>query len=113
AFSRESLDPRPGPGGKPRGRVYPATVPTEPPTNDRGPRPSFSPFLGRNGDPRRVGGHRGAAPRGRAKPRPPVGYVVPEVPTGRPPGHWPRRGHLSTAGTARPALPGVAQAAGS
>ena len=28
AFSRESLDPRPGPGGKPRGRVYPATVPT-------------------------------------------------------------------------------------
>ena len=47
------------------------------------PRPSFSPFLGRNGDPRRAGGHRGAAPRGREKPRPPVGYALPEPP--RPP----------------------------
>ena len=39
AFSRESLDPRPVPGGNPRGRVHPATVPTEPPTDDGGPRP--------------------------------------------------------------------------
>ena len=31
--------PRPGPGGNQRGRVYPAMVPTEPPTDDRGPRP--------------------------------------------------------------------------
>ena len=37
AFSRESLDPRPGPGGKPRRRAHPATVPTGPPTNDGGP----------------------------------------------------------------------------
>ena len=37
AFSRESLDPRPGPGGKPRRRSGPATVPTGPLTEDSGP----------------------------------------------------------------------------
>ena len=41
--------------------------PTEPPIDDRGPRPSFPPFLGRNGGPRRVGALRGAAPRGTGK----------------------------------------------
>ena len=39
--------------------------------------PSFPPFLGRNGGPRRVGALRGAAPRGWSKPRPPEGYAVP------------------------------------
>ena len=39
AFSRESLDPRPGPGGNPRGRGHPASVSAGPPTNDGGPRP--------------------------------------------------------------------------
>ena len=64
-------------------------------------REKWGPPPGRRGN----GALRPEAPE---KPRPPVGYVVPEVPTGRPPEHWPRRGHLSTAGTARPALPGVA-----
>ena len=42
------------------------------------PRPSFSPFLGRNGDPRRAGGPPGALrPEAPGKPRPPEGYVVP------------------------------------
>ena len=39
AFSRESLDPRPGPGGNPRGRGHPASVSAGLPTNDGGPRP--------------------------------------------------------------------------
>ena len=48
------------------------------------PRPSFSPFLGRNGDPRRAGGAPGrGAPR--VLPRhPPSGYVPPAVPGPRP-----------------------------
>ena len=42
------------------------------------PRPSFSPFLGRNGDPRRAGGPPGALrPEAPEKPRPPKGYAVP------------------------------------
>ena len=42
------------------------------------PRPSFSPFLGRNGDPRRAGGPPGALrPEAPEKLRPPEGYVVP------------------------------------
>ena len=42
------------------------------------PRPSFSPFLGRNGDPRRAGGAPGALrPEAPEKPRPPKGYAVP------------------------------------
>ena len=42
------------------------------------PWPSFSPFLGRNGDPRRVGGAPGALrPEAPGKPRPPEGYAVP------------------------------------
>ena len=59
-FFKESRAPPPESAGNPRCRVYPATVPTESPTDDRGSRPSFSPFLGRNGDPRRAGGPLGA-----------------------------------------------------
>ena len=39
AFSRESLDPRPVPGGKPPRRAHPAAVQKGPPTDSRGPRP--------------------------------------------------------------------------
>ena len=35
---------RPESGGNPRGRGYPATVPTEPPTDDRGPPALFLPI---------------------------------------------------------------------
>ena len=65
-FFKESRAPPPESAGNPRCRVHPAMVPTELPTDDRGPRPSFSPFLGRNGDPRRAGGATGrCAPRPR------------------------------------------------
>ena len=66
--------PPPESAGNPRCRVYPAMVPTESPIDDRGSRPSFTPFLGRNGDPRRAGGATGrCAPRpGRAPPTPRV-----------------------------------------
>ena len=51
------------------------------------PRPSFSPFLGRNGDPRRAGGPPGALrPEASEKPRPPAGYVVPPRPPAPPAG---------------------------
>ena len=73
-FFKESRAPPPESAGNPRCRVHPATVPTEPPTDDRGPRPSFSPFLGRNGDPRRSRrGPRGAAPQGGFGGTPPEG----------------------------------------
>ena len=52
------------------------------------PRPSFSPFLGRNGDPRRAGGATGrCAPRpGRATPTPRVrSTILPPPGTGKPP----------------------------
>ena len=53
------------------------------------PRPSFSPFLGRNGDPRRVGGAPGrCAPRHRKSPGHPKGTQYPTAPppgTGREP----------------------------
>ena len=53
------------------------------------PRPSFSPFLGRNGDPRRAGGAPGALrPEASEKPRPPKGYAVPY--------HSPARGRAGT-----------------
>ena len=55
-------------------------------TDDRGPRPSFPPFLGRNGGPRRVGALRGAAPRGTGKA--PTTRRVRSTPPGRRP---PRR----------------------
>ena len=71
------------------------------------PRPSFSPFLGRNGDPRRAGGPPGALrPEAPEKPRPPVGYAVPHRSpardrTGNPPAgptlRRSRRDHLPTA----------------
>ena len=56
------------------------------------PRPSFSPFLGRNGDPRRAGGPpRGAAPRGTGK-APTTQRVRSTAPLPRPgPGGNPRR----------------------
>ena len=54
------------------------------------PRPSFSPFLGRNGDPRRAGGATGrCAPRHRKSPDHPKGTQYPTAPpapgTGREP----------------------------
>ena len=68
--------------------------------------PSFPPFLGRNGGPRRVGALRGAAPRGRSKPRPPEGYAVPHRSPARDRAgthvagldlRWSQRNHLPTA----------------
>ncbi len=68
--------------------------------------PSFPPFLGRNGGPRRVGALRGAAPRGRSKPRPPEGYTVPHRSPARSRAgthaagldlRWSQRNHLPTA----------------
>ena len=87
-FFKESRAPPPESAGNPRCRVYPATVPTESPTDDRGSRPSFSPFLGRNGDPRRAGGATGrCAPRlGRAPPTQRVrSTILPPPGTGKPP----------------------------
>ena len=73
-FFKESRAPPPESAGNPRCRVYPAMVPAELPIDDRGPRPSFSPFLGRNGDPRRAGGATGrCAPRPRKSPAHPQG----------------------------------------
>ena len=73
-FSKESRAPPPESAGNPRCRVHPAMVPTELPTDDRGPRPSFSPFLGRNGDPRRAGGAPGALrPKAGKRPAHPKG----------------------------------------
>ena len=66
----------------------------------------FPPFLGRNGGPRRVGALRGAAPRGRSKPRPPEGYAVPHRSPARDRAgthvagldlRWSQRNHLPTA----------------
>ena len=76
-FFKESRAPPPESAGNPRCRVHPAMVPTELPTDDRGPRPSFSPFLGRNGDPRRAGGATGrCAPRWLPR-HSPRGYAAP------------------------------------
>ena len=63
-FFKESRAPPPESAGNPRCRAHPATVPTEPPADDRGPPP------GRRGN--------GALrPEASEKPRPPAGYAVP------------------------------------
>ena len=46
-FSKESRAPPPESAGNPRCRVHPATVPTEPPTDDRGPPPGAGRATGR------------------------------------------------------------------
>ena len=68
---RESLDPRPGPGGNPRRRAHPAAVQKGPPTDSRGPRPHL-------GDPAGQAAPPGALrPEVSKQPRPPEGYPVP------------------------------------
>ena len=46
-FFKESRAPPPESAGNPRCRVHPATVPTEPPTDDRGPPPGAGRATGR------------------------------------------------------------------
>ena len=71
AFSRESLDPRPGPGGDPPLRSGPATVPTEPPAEGKAGPPSAA----WHGPPLLPGGkkEREGAPR-------PRGGIHPHIP---------------------------------
>ena len=63
--SKESRAPPPESAGNPRCRVHPATVPTEPPTDDRGPGPLSPHFSGEMGTPAGQAG-----PPGRCAPRP-------------------------------------------
>ena len=63
-FFKESRAPPPESAGNPRRRVHPATVPTEPPTDDRGPGPLSPHFSGEMGTPAGQ-----AAPPGRCAPR--------------------------------------------
>ena len=76
-FFKESRAPPRSSAGDSRCRVHLATVPTEPPTDGRGSRPSFSPFLGRNGDPRRAGGATGRCAPRQLRICPPEGYAGP------------------------------------
>ena len=62
--SKESRAPPPESAGNPRCRVHPATVPTEPPTDNRGPGPLSPHFSGEMGTPAGQAGQRGAAPQG-------------------------------------------------
>ena len=62
-FQRKPGSP-PESAGNLRCRVYPATVPTEPPTDNRGPGPLSPHFSGEMGTPAGQAGQRGAAPRG-------------------------------------------------
>ena len=63
-FFKESRAPPRSSAGNPRCRVHPATVPTEPPTDDRGPGPLSPHFSGEMGTPAGQAGQRGAAPQG-------------------------------------------------
>ena len=66
--------------------------PSKPGVQGACPRPSFSPFLGRNGDPRRAGGATGrCALRPRNSPDPPKGTQYPTAPRPVPGGNPPRR----------------------
>ncbi len=77
-FFKESRAPPRSSAGNPRCRAHPATVPTEPPADDRGPPP------GRRGN--------GALrPEASEKPRPPAGYAVPPPPRPPAPPAGPRR----------------------
>ena len=69
------IAPRPYQRQRPQKPASGNERPEKPGVQGACPRPSFSPFLGRNGDPAGQAGPRGAAPRGRKQPRPPVGYI--------------------------------------